>query len=380
MAAPSPSKRLRFPGALRFASAVVLILASPCVRAHDTGHDHPHDPGPASVPLPLKASSKGPLHRPAPGTAGSARTGQGFWSFEAATNHVLPLPPATLPHLRGAHGTLIVDTRNDVVFWGLENVGWVAFSNRLSQSWVIQGDPALTRGNLHGADLLQRRGKLPLVVVADNVEGEVYLSDTTFQRATKLDWPAGGPYAAKSEFHPTDVAFVGPKTIYATDGYGQAWFMPADTEPLAYRDQFFGGKDASQTPHGITYDPRDRSLLISARPEGQIKRWSVRDARWLETRGLPPGSTVCDVDLWGDYALAPCLDGPGGSPGPIYVLDLKERLIRSVLRPKEDLGFTEAHHIHDAAWYVVKQDGRTEVYALFTYWNPGGIGALRLVR
>ena len=39
---------------------------------------------------------------------------------------------------------------------------------------------------------------------------------------------------------------------------------------------------------------------------------------------------MCDVDLWGDYALAPCLNGPDGSPGPVYILDLKKRVIRSV--------------------------------------------------
>jgi hypothetical protein len=35
--------------------------------------------------------------------------------------------------------------------------------------------------------------------------------------------------------------------------------------------------------------------------------------------------------------------------------------------------------IHDASWYVVKEGGRTGVSVLFTNWNPGGIGALRLV-
>jgi hypothetical protein len=314
-----------------------------------------------------------------PAPAGVAVTGEGYWRFVAATNQVLLLPAEVLPRLRGAHGTLVVDAERDVVYWGLEQVGWVAFSNRLTQSWVVQGDPRLATGNLHGADLLRRPGRLPLIAAADNVEGEVYLSDTTFQRAEVLDWPAQGPYAAKAEYHPTDVAFVRKETLFVTDGYGKAFFMPAGLASLAYLGAYHGGKEISQTPHGITTDPDGKSLLIAARPEAQVRRWSTTKDEWREILSLPAGSTVCDIEVWGDYALAPCLDGPEQTPGPIYILNLKRRTIVSTLRPKVDLGFAQAQHIHDAAWYRVKRGRQTELYVLFTHWNPGGIGALRLV-
>lgn len=361
------------------AGAVLAAMGMATGFAHDTGNgDHHHDV--AVQPLPVIVERQGPIKSPAPikDAVRPRATGQGFWRFVAEINGVLPLPAETRPFLKGAHGTLVVDAPRDTVYWGLEKVGWVSFSERLSRSFVVKGDPAFAQGNLHGADLLPRKGKRPLIAVADNVGGAVYLSDTTFEHAEKLGLPTGGPYADQKGFAPTDVAFTKPGEIYVTDGYGKAYFMPAGTDPLRYLGPFYGGKEFSQTPHGITLEPKHQSLLISARPEGQIKRWSLRDKQVVDIAGLPAGSTVCDVDLWGDYALAPCLDGPNQSPGPIYIINLKKRALVSVLRPKEDLGFSDAQHIHDACWYLMPNGRKKELFVLFTNWNPGGIGALRL--
>lgn len=347
-------------------------------RAHDTGGAHHHATSVTPVPLPFHVEQKSPLARVAPAPVGARQSGQGVWTFVAAPD-LMPIPEQARAALRGAHGTLVIDGDRDQVFWGLENVGWIGFSDRLTRSRLVVGDPVFARGNLHGADLLKRKGRLPLVAVADNVEGEVYLSDTSFQRAEVLSWPQTGPYQSKGDYHPTDVTFTGRRELYVTDGYGKAYFMPVAMDPLRYHGSWLGGKTASQTPHGITYDPKDKSLLVSTRPEGQIKRWSPTNGKWLEIQGLPAGSTVCDVDLWGDYALAPCLNGPEGAPGPIYIVNLKRRAIVSTIRPKVDLGFADAQHIHDAAWYVVGKGRKREVYVLFTNWNPGGVGALKLV-
>jgi len=77
--------------------------------------------------------------------------------------------------------------------------------------------------------------------------------------------------------------------------------------------------------------------------------------------------------------LAACLDGPNKTPGPLYIINLKMRAIVSTIKPKEELGYEDAQHLHDAAWYVTGKGKDQEVYILFTNWNPGGIGALRLV-
>lgn len=358
-------------------SCSVIVLPG-IVLGHDMGRPHSHEPPPTARPLPFRVEAKTPIKgiKLAPGSV--TTSGQGAWKFAAAPG-LAPVPETAKPHLKGAHGTLIVDAERDIVYWGLENVGWIAFSDRLGKSAVITGDASLAKGNLHGADLLPRRGRLPLVVAADNVEGHVYLSDTAFGSVTTLGIPPGGPYADGKGFAPTDAAFTRAGEFWVTDGYGKAYFMPATMEPLAYTGAFYGGKTISQTPHGITYDRKDKSLLVSARPEARIQRWVPARESWLEVHGLPAGSTVCDVDLWGDYALAPCLNGPNNSPGPIYVINLKKRAIVSTIKPKEELGFTEAQHIHDACWYVAGRGRKRELYVIFTNWNPGGIGVVRLV-
>lgn len=364
--------------------ATIAMVGQLAVQAHDTGHEDIVQTSKVtapSKPLPIIVEQAGPVKAPAKIDRATAPklTGQGFWKFVPVTEGVLPIPAEAQPALKGAHGTIVIDKERDIAYWGLENIGWVAFSERLTKSAVIHGDPAFSKGNLHGADILPRKGKLPLVAVADNVEGEVYLSDTTFQKAEKVEWPGKPPYKNKGEFHPTDVAFTGPEQIFITDGYGRANFMAATTAPLRYEGDILGGKEISQTPHGVTHKADSQSLVFSARPEAQLKTWSLRKHAWTETDGLPGGSTVCDIDIWGDYALAPCLDGPANTPGPIYIVNLKKKAIVSTLRAKEDLGFPLAQHIHDAAWYVVGKGSKREVYVLFTNWNPGGIGAMKLV-
>ena len=359
------------------ALAVAVLLSAPLL-AHDSAN--PHDHPPAAKPLPFVVDSTGPVKVSGPKVKrfDVPVSGQGYWAFSPVVGAV-PVPASALPVLKGAHGTLVVDPTRDVVYWGLENVGFVGFSNRLMSSWVIEGDPALRKGNLHGADILSRPGKSPLVAAADNVEGEVYVSDTTFQKAEKVRIPSGGPYADGKGYAPTDVAFGEAGTLWVTDGYGRAYFMPADVDPLKFRGKFHGGKSLSQTPHGITFDPASKNLLISARPEAQVHHWSVKDSKVLEVQGLPAGSTVCDVDIWGNYVLAACLDGPNGTPGPLYVIDQKRKVVISTIKPKEELGYAFAQHLHDACWYVTGKGDKREVYILFTSWNPGGIGALKLV-
>jgi len=361
---------------LIFATGGLIVATG--VLAHDTTAPHAAEAGSAARPMPIVVEQRGPVKAPAPLTGAPPVSGQGYWKFIAVTNAV-PVPPGALPELKGAHGTLIVDAERDIVYWGLRHVGWVGFSNQLRDAWIVRGDEAFTRNNLHGADILPRRGQLPLVVAADNEGAKVYLSDTTFVNPQTLGVPTTGPYATNHSYAPTDAAFAGPNRIFITDGYAQGYFMPATMQPLAYDGKIFGGHEFSKTPHGITYNPRTKDILVSARPEGQLKRWSIGKEKVLANDALPEGTLLCDVDVWGDYALAACLDAPNKKPGPLMVLNLKTRTIASIIKPKEELGYAFADHIHDACWYIRKTGRTREVYLLFTSWNPGGIGALKLV-
>ncbi|MHC1763237.1 MAG: hypothetical protein AB9869_02870 [Verrucomicrobiia bacterium] len=358
---------------------LTVVLTVPAGFAHEVGEAQ-SEKAAAAVPLEFVTEREGPVSAPPREQLpqGTPVTGQGFWRFVADRAKV-PIPPEALPKVKGAHGTLIVDASTDTVYWGLQDIGWIAFTHRLSKSAVVAQDHMFKSGNLHGADLLSRRDQTPLVAVADNVEGEVYLSDISFQHPAILRTPPLETYTDGKGYAPTDVAFESAERVWITDGYGRAWFMPAQVKNFHSEGQAYGGKTFSATPHGITFDPRTHSLIISARPEGLLKSWDPQDRQLRAIDGLPKGSTVCDVDLWGDYALAPCLDGANNSPGPIYIVNLKKKAVVATLKPKVDLGYEDAQHIHDACWYTIGQGPDREVYILFTNWNPGGIGALRLV-
>ena len=333
-----------------------------------------------AVPLPFIVETGGPVPAPQPVrlAPGSRASGQGFWKFVAA-RELAPVPVAAQPKVVGAHGTIVVDKSAEVAYWGLQGVGWIGFSNKLSASWVVAGNPAFAAGNLHGADLLPRGKKPPLIAAADNVAGKIYLTDTTFQDVETLTRPGFGAYATNKTFAPTDVAFTSLKELWIVDGYGQQRFLSADLLPLRWREEMHGGGAFSKTLHGVTYDQAHDDLLFSARPEGQLKRLGRKSLRAKDIMGLPAGTLLCDVDLWGDYCLAACLDGANKTPGPLYIINLKRRAIVSTIKPKEDLGYADAQHLHDAAWYVTGKGRDREVYLLFSNWNPGGLGALKLV-
>ena len=359
--------------------ATTLLVSSLPTPAHDShGNEYAVT---NSTPLPFITETKGPVRAPkaTTNTAGLKVSGQGFWRFVAARDRV-PVP-ANVPSVVQAHGTIIVDKATDTVYCGLEGVGWIGFSNKLRNSWIVAGNPAFTNGNLHGADILPRGRKAPLIAAADNKSGKVYLTDTTFQNAEILTKPDFGSYSANPNkgFAPTDVAFADAKELWVVDGYAQQRFIPANVSPFAWQgDHYGGGERFSKTLHGVTYDKDKDDLLFSARPEGQLRRVDRKPRRALDIMGMPAGTLLCDIDLWDNYALAACLDGPNKTPGPLHIINLKKRAIVSTIKPKEELGYADAQHMHDAAWYVTGRGRDQEVYILFTNWNPGGIGALKL--
>ena len=330
--------------------------------------------------LPFVVETSGPVRAPkaTPLAAGQKASGQGFWKFVAA-RELVPVPAAAQSKVVGAHGTIIVDKATDTVYWGLQGVGWIGFSNKLKDSWIVAGNAAFSAGNLHGADIFPRGKKAPLIAAADNNSGKIYLTDTAFQNVETLVKPDFGTYATNKTFAPTDVAFASLKELWIVDGYGRQKFLAADVSPFQWREDIHGGGDFSKTLHGVTFDRAHDDILFSARPEGQMKRLAHKTLRAKEILGLPAGTLLCDVDVWGDYVLGACLDGANKTPGPLYIINTKKRTIVSTVKPKEELGYDLCQHIHDAAWYVTGKGKDQEVYLLFTNWNPGGIGALKLV-
>ncbi|MBN8248514.1 MAG: hypothetical protein J0L84_13880, partial [Verrucomicrobia bacterium] len=130
---PINSTRLQAAAAGALASLILL----PVLEAHQPAPNAATAAGPSPLALPVQVETRGPVRAPgASAPAGAATSGQGFWTFVAVPG-VLPLPIETQPFIKGAHGTLIVDPPRDTVYWGLENIGFVGFSNRLADSWVV---------------------------------------------------------------------------------------------------------------------------------------------------------------------------------------------------------------------------------------------------
>ena len=271
--------------------ALLLALSAGLGAAHEVAYSHVHGDTNPAVPMNSWWRKKVPSKlRPKQRSNDHQRPGLlEICGAEGLGSHA----GRDQKFFKGAHGTIIVDHDRDIVYWGLEKVGWVAFSNRMSKSWVVKGDSHGLKWQSARRRYPAAKGQLPLVVAADNVEHEVYVSDTSFTHAQKLDWPEGGPYTKKGEFNPTDAAFVGAGDIWVTDGYGKHYFMPAKSNPLKYTGTFYGGENAfSNTPHGITYNPDSKSLLVSARPEAMIKEYSLSKKKWLEGDG-PSGWSPC---------------------------------------------------------------------------------------
>jgi hypothetical protein len=353
--------------------AATFLGAQPAF-SHD-GHTHEVDAATApSVQLKVVPEPRLPFKHRGAETTGGLRSGSGAWQF--APEPVGAFPEVVQKNVRGAHGTIVIDKKGGAVYWGLQNVGWVSFREGFQAVSVVDAGLKLAKGNLHGAELRQQ-GRKTWIAAADDVESEVYLMDTQFGSVKTLGYPQIAPYSAAKEFHPTDVTFIDDKEAVVTDGYGKAYLAPIDVSTFSYKQTLFGGKKLSQTPHGVT--EHKGKLIVAARPEAGIITWDRKKEAVEEILRLPPGSTVCDVDVWEEYALAPCLNGPNNAPGPIYIVNLKTKAIASVIRPKEELGFGDAQHIHDAAWHVTGRGRNREVRIVFTNWNPGGFGVIRLL-
>src|SRR5262245_30223462 len=147
----------------QFAATSLFLLFSVSAQAHEVSGGSYDSDATNVVPLRFIVEEKGPVRaaKAIKHELGLQVSGQGYWKF-APARELVPIP-ATISTVTNAHGTLIVDRATGIVYWGLQKVGWIGFSNKLSASWIVPGDPVFAKGNLHGADILPRAGKPPRV-------------------------------------------------------------------------------------------------------------------------------------------------------------------------------------------------------------------------
>ncbi len=168
-------------------------------------------------------------------------------------------------------------------------------------------------------------------------------------------------------YKPTDaVVPPGSSRLFVADGYGSSMIHVLKTSDGVYAGKSWGGQGAEHTelncPHGITYDPRCKLLLISDRGNRRLEYFTLNGI-YHSTITAPEISAPCNADIWTDFVLVPDLNGP------LVILD-KDNKVTSVIEVGKLLGAKGFLHPHDAIWL---ENGDIVVCT----WAPGRLGYWR---
>lgn len=296
------------------------------------------------------------------------------------------LPEAAKKHLPGAHGGFAVDWRGKRdVYFALKGCGIIHLSPDLAEKRIIELDPWVRAGNFHNTTLIYDGKGTPYIALPDNERQRVYVVTTSGDLVQVLSHPKGNDYyRGGGAFVPTDVEQAPSGDVYVVTGYSRGdYVVTADPFAGAWKPLVFGGKGREHgqfgTGHGITWNPRSKTLDIADRPHSRVESFDTRGV-YQKTVTLPAGSLPCDVDFWGEWTVVGCLKGPGGkTPAPAYILD-REGSVVSTVKPKADLGLGLFTHIHNTTWHAVGEGEDQRVFLLCQAWNPGGFAVLERVR
>jgi hypothetical protein len=334
---------------------------------------------PGHIPSDVSPPRRQGVDEDAPRTSGQGK----FVFCHNPELSVLPEPAAK--YLRGAHGGFAVDWRGQRdVYFALKGCGIIRMSADLQKKELIELDPYLRQGNFHNTSLIYDRKGTPYLALPDNEKNRVYITSISGQLLQVLSHPRGNSYYDRGgAFVPTDVEQSPQSSIYIVTGYSRGDFVvSADPFRGKWTSLIFGGKGNEHgkfgTGHGITWNPRQRTLDISDRPNSRIESFGT-DGKYRRTVALPRGCLPCDIDFWEENSAVGCLKGPEGvTPAPIYVLDKKGEVV-STIKPKEELGLELFTHIHNVTWHVSGEGDDKMVYLLCQAWNPGGFSVLERV-
>jgi hypothetical protein len=292
------------------------------------------------------------------------------------------LPAAARPFERELHGGFAVDRASGHAYFGVPGSGIVRVAPDLTSSELIALPPELTPLNFHHTRLISFNGE-PRLVFPANRAAQVVVVDLAGNLDCFLATPTFKEYAA-AEFKPTS-AVARDGELFVADGYGANYISVADLSARRWSWRF-GGKAAARddregfaTAHDITATPRGDELVVVDRGLDRIVRrgW---DGSYRGMVELPNGSRPCGIDFVqhnGRWLGATACLAPADSDrdAPLLILDGETLQVLSAIRPAEELGVHDAHHLHHAAWH---HDGG-ELYLLVQAWNPGRYFVLQLV-
>ncbi len=170
-------------------------------------------------------------------------------------------------------------------------------------------------------------------------------------------------------YKPTDtVVPPGSDQVVVADGYGSSMIHTLRKTNGVYAGKSWGGLGSAHgelnCPHGITYDPRRKLLLVADRGNKRLEYFTLAGS-YQSTVEVREISAPCNADVQGDLVLVPDLNGP------VVILGADNETV-GVVEVGELLGDRGFKHPHDAIWLA---NGDFVVCT----WNPGRIGYFRRV-
>lgn len=318
-------------------------------------HSHHGDDSPEPA-----AAAPAPSPRPTNGVPARIISGAGDFRYEYLPEKLV-LPPQV--HMRHGHG-LCRDSQGHIYFtFEPEKV-------EAETRCLVRFDPDGTHPRLLGSDNTLAYGAPHGLSIQVDTNGQAHLfhanNAATVHKTTlegQIEWtqkwsPQMGNYK------PTDVLVPpGSPSVLVADGYGSSMIHALRSADGVYAGKSWGGLGTAHgelnCPHGLTYDPRRKLLLVADRGNKRLEYFTLHGL-YHSTVTAPEITAPCNADVWGDYVLVPDLDGP------LTILDQDNRVI-SQIQVGQLLGAQGFKHPHDAIWLA---NGDVVVCT----WNPGRLG------
>lgn len=342
---------------LTSAALLITIPLAPDVFAHPHHEDDSdHPPRQVAALAPAEGASRSAASETIIG-------GSGEFRYQYVPEK-LKLPPEV--HMKNGHGLCHDDAGNIYFVFEPEKVeaetkSLVRFKPDGTGAVLLGEGNALSIGVPHGLNIhTEKDGRTYL----DHANNSARVHKTTLDG--DIVWSqVWGPQMGN--YKPTDVVVPpGSDKAFVADGYGSSMIHALKTSDGVYAGKSWGGKGREHgefnCPHGITYDPRHKLLLIADRGNHRLEYFTL-GGRYHSTVEVPEIKAPCNADVRGDYVLVPNLDGP------CVILDKDDKLV-SVIEVGKLLGTAGHKHPHDAIW-LPNGD------IVCCTWNPGRISYWR---
>lgn len=320
---------------------------------------HPHGKD-SKVPI-SATSATTPIAAPGP-----VRSGSGDFQYEFVASKM------TLPaevRMRHGHGLCRDDEGNIYFTYEPEAVEsntrcLVRFAPDGTGATLLGKDNALAFGAPHGLNIaVEKDGKR--VLYHANNGATVHKTTTEGDVIWTQKWPA-----QMGNYKPTDVVVApGSDRVLVADGYGSSMIHGLKANDGVYAGKSWGGLGSEHgelnCPHGITYDPRRKLLLVADRGNQRLEYFTT-SGLYHSTVQVKEITAPCNADVWGDYVLVPDLNGP------VVILDKDNKAV-SVIEVGKLLGAAGFKHPHDAI-FLANGD------IVVATWNPGRLGYWRRLK